>query len=582
MRAGLLALALLALLAAPAGAATIETTGLLSRAAGGGMPNGPSRDPAFSQDRQIGSLVAFDSDASDLVGGDGNGNVTDIFVVRRANAGSDGLRGLPWATSAPQLVTRGVGGAPANGPSTLPSVDGDQDHDGLSGRPRPHCVAYVSAASNLVSGDTNNQPDAFVTDLSSGTTTRVSVDALGRQANGATYDVRVDGGCKRVAFTSDASNLALTKRTWQRAGAPPEWKPVVTTVPDPGVKQVYVRVLRAAKNGAPSTKDEALAAATFLASSNDQHVPANGPSYDVSLTQSDGCPVECKGPSGAAIASGVGVAFTSEAANLSAADTNGVADVYRRLFIAGRAKAGAKRPKKAPPTPWGPPAITGHLVSATPGGGAGDGPSGEPSIDARGRYVAFTTAADNVLPCQALPAGQVCDTNGTSDVVWRDYGGRKPRTLWASASGTIGQPGNGASSNPSITRYGSIFFQSDATNLQPRPVGTRGLEDRNGTGDVFYWSEQFKYVTLYSQDSGNAVHGNPVSASATRPGVVTAPALNPATSAYNNYVAFESGDPLLDLSVGGAMFGSDRDGAARAAGSNPALHQVYLRYVGPR
>jgi len=30
------------------------------------------------------------------------------------------------------------------------------------------------------------------------------------------------------------------------------------------------------------------------------------------------------------------------------------------------------------------------------------------------------------------------------------------------------------------------------------------------------------------------------------------------------------------------MFGSDRDGAARAAGSNPALHQVYLRYVGPR
>ena len=78
------------------------------------------------------------------------------------------------------------------------------------------------------------------------------------------------------------------------------------------------------------------------------------------------------------------------------------------------------------------------------------------------------------------------------------------------------------------------------------------------------------------------MHGNPVSASATRPGVVTAPALNPATSAYNNYVAFESGDPLLDLSVGGAMFGSDRDGAARAAGSNPALHQVYLRYVGPR
>jgi len=78
------------------------------------------------------------------------------------------------------------------------------------------------------------------------------------------------------------------------------------------------------------------------------------------------------------------------------------------------------------------------------------------------------------------------------------------------------------------------------------------------------------------------VHGNPASRTAAQPGVATAPALNPATSAYNNYVAFESGDPLLDLSVGGPMFGSDRDGAARAAVSNPALHQVYLRYVGPR
>jgi hypothetical protein len=582
VRVFLLSLVAFALCAAPAGAVTVDTTGLLSKSMSGGMPNGASRNAAFSQDRQLGSVVAFESDASDLVPGDGNGNVTDIFVVRRANAGSDGLQGLPWATSAPQLVTHGLGGGSANGPSTLPSVDGDQDHDGLSGRPRPHCVAYVSAASNLVAGDTNNQPDAFVIDLSSGATMRVSVDALGRQANGATYDVQIDGGCRRVAFTSDAANLALTKRTWQRAGAPPEWRPVVTTAPDPGVKQVYVRVLRAAKDGRPSGKDEALAGATFLASANDNHVAANGPSYDVSLTRSDGCPVECKGPGGAAIASGLGVAFTSEAANLSPADTNGTADVYRRLFIAGRAFSKAKRPKKAAPTPWAPPEVTGNLVSATPGGGPGDAPSGEPSIDARGRYVAFTTSATNILPCEPLPAGQVCDTNGTSDIARRDYGGRKARTLWASASGTIGQPGNGPSSNPAITRYGSIFFQSDATNLQPRPVGTRGLEDRNGTGDIFYWSEQFKNVTLYSQDSNDAVHGNPVSASATRPAVVTAPATNPATSAYNNYVAFESGDPLLDLSVGGPMFGPDRDGAARAGQSNSALHQVYLRYVGPR
>jgi hypothetical protein len=579
VRRALLALAALVLaagLAAPASADTIDTTGLLSRSVNGGIPNGPSHNPVFSQDRQIASLVAFDSDASDLVAGDGNGNVTDVFAVRRANAGSDGLGGLPWATSAPQLVSRGMGGAPANGPSYLPSVDGDQDNDGLGGKPRPHCVAYVSAASNLVPGDTNNQPDGFVTDLSSGRTVRVSVDTLGRQANGATYDVQIDGGCRRVAFTSDASNLALTKRTWQRAGSPPEWKPVVTTAPDPGVKQVYVRVLRVRADGKPSPKDEALAGATFLASANDRHVAGNGPSYDVALTKSDGCPVECFRTSG------FGVAFTSEAANLSPIDTNGVADVYRRLFMASAEPKGVKRPKKAPHTPWGPPRITSNLASTTPGGGVADGPSGDPAIDSRGGYVAFTTSATNILPCQQLPAGQVCDTNGTSDVVWRSYGGRKARTLWVSASGAIGQPGNGPSSHPSITRYGSIFFQSDATNLQPRPIGNGRLEDRNATGDVFFWSEQFKNVTLYSLNSAGEIHGLPSSATAPRPAVPTAPALNPSTSAYNNYVVFESGDPLLELPLGQAMFGNDRDAAARAANSNPVLHQVYLHYVGPR
>jgi hypothetical protein len=88
-------------------------------------------------------------------------------------------------------------------------------------------------------------------------------------------------------------------------------------------------------------------------------------------------------------------------------------------------------------------------------------------------------------------------------------------------------------------------------------------------------------VTLYSLDSDGLIHGNP-SGNAARPGVATAPALNPATSAYNNYVVFESGDPMLEVPVGQAMFGSDRDAAARAAQSEGRLRQVYLHYVAPR
>ena len=36
------------------------------------------------------------------------------------------------------------------------------------------------------------------------------VDVNNQQADGASYDVQVDGACDRVVFTSDATNLAFT------------------------------------------------------------------------------------------------------------------------------------------------------------------------------------------------------------------------------------------------------------------------------------------------------------------------------------------------------------------------------------
>jgi len=533
-----LALAVVVALGAPAGADAADGNAfLLSRAAGGGLPNGPSRAPVFSQDRQLGSRVAFESDASDLVPDDGNGPVTDVFVAERSDWRSDGLRGLPWQRGGIRLVSRASGGAPANGRSFGADVDGDQLHDGLSGRPRGRCVAFVSEASNLVPGDTNGLPDAFIADLKTGAVTRVSVDALGRQARGATYDVQVDGGCSRVAFTSDARSLALTKATWKRAKRPPSWRPVVTTAPDPGQRQVYVRVI---------DPGQSLGGATFLASATGS-VAANGPSYDVSLGKGDGCPSTCEGTSGLALA------FTSEASNLSPRDPAGTPDVYRRTVIARpapRAKKGAKRPA----SPWAAPETRTDLVSFTPSGSAGNGPSGEAAIESRGRRVAFTTAASDVLPCTSLKAGEVCDTNGVSDVAEADFGGRKARMFWVSASDAIGQPGNGASGNPVITRYGSIFFESEASNLQERPFGTRGPDDRNGARDVFYWSEQFKRVSLYSHDSED------------RPRTSAAPAVQPATNAYNNYLVFATADPRVDLTLP----------------PGPGTQQIYLRYIGPR
>ncbi|MEA2457480.1 MAG: hypothetical protein QOC95_452, partial [Thermoleophilaceae bacterium] len=172
-----LAAALAVLPAAGAGAATNET-GLASRTPQGRFPNGPSFHPAFSQDRKGASLLAYDSLASDIVPGDGNG-MSDVFVVRRARPFKPGARrATPWRPGQTALVSTGMGGQPADGPSFLPDLDGDQLHGA-------HCVAFLSDATNLVPGDTNGKTDAFVKDLSKGSIVRVSVNSRGEQADGA-------------------------------------------------------------------------------------------------------------------------------------------------------------------------------------------------------------------------------------------------------------------------------------------------------------------------------------------------------------------------------------------------------------
>src|SRR3954465_890386 len=110
-----------------------RTTFLLS-SANGAFPNGPSRNASVSHDQRIARYIAYESDASNIVPGDTNG-YTDIFLVRRAQP-YGGDNGTPWRPADTQLISRGLGGAPANGRSYQPSVDGDSHH-------APTCVAFI-------------------------------------------------------------------------------------------------------------------------------------------------------------------------------------------------------------------------------------------------------------------------------------------------------------------------------------------------------------------------------------------------------------------------------------------------------
>ena len=97
-------------------------------------------------------------------------------------------------------------------------------------------------------------------------------------------------------------------------------------------------------------------------------------------------------------------------------------------------------------------------LSEAPGGGSADGPSGHPRISSDGRWVAFDSAATNLV------AG---DTNGVSDVFLLD---RQTGTLTRVSVSSTGGQGELASLLPSLSDDGAVVaFASAATLLSAEP-----------------------------------------------------------------------------------------------------------------
>ena len=151
---------------------------LVSVGQGGAPANGVSSTPVVSAD---GNVVAFASAATNLTGG-GRAGPDDIYVRSGAGQITD--------------VSVAVDGGPANGPSLQPAISADGRY-----------VAFASAASNLVSGDTNGVSDVFVRDLATDTTTRVSVGRGGAEANGASAMPAISATGAAISFDSAATNL---------------------------------------------------------------------------------------------------------------------------------------------------------------------------------------------------------------------------------------------------------------------------------------------------------------------------------------------------------------------------------------
>lgn len=285
------------------------------------------------------------------------------------------------AAEAIELISVGLDGKPAAGQSENGVIS-------ASGR----YVAFMSYASNLVPGDKNDKLDVFVRDRLSATTQRVSVGTGGVEGNGESVEPDISDNGRFVAFASSASNLV----------------PGDTTDTD-----VFVR--------------DRQTGTTERVSVGPGGVPSNGNSFEPAIS-----------------ADGRFVAFSSDASNLVAGDTNGHIDV----FVRDRQTGSTVR------------------ASVRTGGAQGNDGSGAAAISADGRFVAFVSEASNLV------GG---DTNLAADVFVRDL--RDGVTERVSVS-TTGVQSEHNCFDPVISADGRLVaFHSQARNLV--------AHDTNGNSDVF-------------------------------------------------------------------------------------------------
>jgi TolB protein len=326
-------------------------------------------------------------------------------------------------------------------------------------------VAFTSAASNLVPGDTNETWDVFVRDRWVGTTTRISESSTGAQANSSSYGLTMTPDGRYVVFASDATNLvrgdtngALDAFLWDRRSGMTSRISVSNTGGQVNASS-YEAVISGDGRYVAFSSDASDVVAGDTNQAWDVFVRDRvaGTTRRVSLTVTSG--QSNSGSASPAIsADGRYVTFASDASNLVRGDTNNVGDIFVR-------------------DQW---TNSTSRVSLSTGGGQANSGSASGGMSVDGRHVVFTSEASNLVRD---------DTNSFGDIFVRD--------LWTNTTSrvsvsTTGDQSNEHSYGPAMNADGRyITFTSDATNLAPG--------DTNSFGDIFVrdlWTNTTSRVNL--------------------------------------------------------------------------------------
>lgn len=339
-------------------------------------------------------------------------------------------------------------------------------------------VAFSSIADNLVPWDTNNSSDIFIHDRLTGKTARASINSSGAEGNGSSINPSISPEGRYVAFGSSADNLVQ--------GDTNEVFDIfihdLTTSATSLVNISSAGVQAKDYSDFPSVSADGRYVAFHSIASNLVHEDNNG-AYDVFVqdrltgktkrvsVDSE----ENEGNSGSINASitpnGRYVAFMSAASNLVPDDTNGFIDI----FVHDRTTDQTTR------------------VSINSAGVEGNSSSVGSSISADGRYVAFESLADNLVPD---------DTNEALDVFVHDR--LTNATTRASVqSGGVQATKNSGSGGTAISADGRfIAFTSSSPDLVP--------EDTNNKRDAFVHDRLTDQTTRVSIDSAGLEIGSGV------------------------------------------------------------------------
>jgi Tol biopolymer transport system component len=345
-------------------------------------------------------------------------------------------------------------------------------------------IAVVTAGLGLESGP------ASATSVPK--TRLVSVSATGTVGNNSSYYPSISADGRFVAFQSDASNLVANDTNAST-------DVFVYDRSTRKTRRVSVSSSGVQGNGgsveSSISPDGRFVAFTSNASNlvgKDINATSDVFVYDRSTRKTRRVSVSSRGAEGndssylpAVSGGGRFVAFTSNATNLVGGDTNDREDV----FVYERSTRKTRR------------------VSISSAGAQGDGFSDIASVSRSGRFVAFYSAASNLV---------AKDTNANPDVFVHDRSTRKTRRVSVSSSGA---QGNGSSYEASISADGRfVAFHSGSSNL----VGN----DTNATNDVFVHDRSTRKTRRVSVNSGG-VQGNEYSE-------------GPSISADGRFVAFYS------------------------------------------